>query len=109
MLCLEPGQISNDMELTICLVQALNEEPGCLNLNIIEQWFGEFVQRGIEPNDFGVLSKKILQTIDPNKPNPTKTFKTSIELSNSTFTNSCLIRMAPLAIWGKHLGKREIY
>ena len=39
MLSLEPGQISNESELTICLLQALALDTESLNLNEIENWF----------------------------------------------------------------------
>ncbi len=92
------GQITDDSEMAMCLVNALTEEGvETLNLDLIQKYFGKWYYSG--PFDIGNTTRKALQVIDPKKLNPTISYKNTLKNTSSSQSNGCLMRITPLALY----------
>jgi len=101
---LAPGQVTEDSELAMCLLNALVESKGTLDMNELCKWYGCWANT--EPFSIDKDLKQTLGLCDPSDPNPSKSFEAAsdeIGMRNTSQTN--LSRVIPLAVWTHKLTK----
>ena len=102
------GQVTDDSEMAMCLVNALTEEDiQTLNLNLIQKYFGMWYQSN--PFDIGNTTHAALRVIDINKLDPTISFKNTLECTKTSKSNGCLMRITPLALYCSSMNKDDMY
>lgn len=101
-----PGQITDDSEMAMCLLQGLRDSR-TLDLDNIQAFLGQWFQS--KPFDIGITTKKALKVIDLQTLNPVVSFKATESECKSSLSNGCLMRVTPLAVWGRKLKKEDLY
>ena len=103
---LGPGQITDDSELSICLLQGLLEGHSLLNLNIIASKYGKWILS--KPFDLGGTLRKSLPKACKMKVHQAEMVRRGAVLSKNSQSNGCLMRISPLAVWARNLTLDEI-
>ena len=104
---LGPGQITDDGELTCCLLQALIDANSVLNLNIIASKYGKWIQS--KPFDLGGTLRKSLPKACNMQVHQAEMVRRGAKLSASSQSNGCLMRISPLAVWCRNLSLPETF
>ncbi|MBI3038525.1 ADP-ribosylglycohydrolase family protein [bacterium] len=110
---LAPGQITDDGELTLCLIQALSESKS-FEIERIACWYAKWV----ESNPFDVgnttrLSIGCTRTEIGRKAAMEKGLAEAMSISARTFcleskANGSLMRAAPIGVWGHRFSDSEL-
>ena len=96
------GQITDDSEQAICLIQALNEmnkvhKAATFDTDILAKWYGKWV--GSEPFDIGIATEGALLPLKVKNPRAFEAKKAAQEKNDRTKSNGSLMRITPLAAW----------
>lgn len=100
-----PGQVTDDGELTCCLLLALVESNSQLNLNKIAAKYGKWIQS--KPFDLGGTLRKSLPKACNMKVHQAEMVRRGAKLSNTSQSNGCLMRISPLAVWCRNLSLED--
>eukprot|EP00347_Sterkiella_histriomuscorum_P010363 403376591 len=110
-----PGQISDDGELTISLLNGLiksTKSPdlpgsGMLNLKEHVRMYGKWIQS--KPFDIGATIRASFFKCDINNPNPERVIKSATKGKSATSqSNGSLMRITPLAVWCRNLIDEDV-
>ena len=94
------GQITDDGELTLCLMHALWASKGNISNTEIGRYYGKWMQT--EPFDLGNTCKNSLLNADPFNPNP-EVIKRDALKSEKSESNGALMRVTPIAVFWHRL------
>ena len=61
---LAPGQVTDDSELAMCLLRALDEGNGKLDMNVHCKWYGNWMES--RPFDIGRTTRNALSGCNPH-------------------------------------------
>ncbi|CAI2370853.1 unnamed protein product [Moneuplotes crassus] len=90
------GQITDDGELTMCLLHALAKGEGKLNNKEIARFYAKWIKS--KPFDIGTTCRRSLFKADIKNPNPTR-IKEEAAKSDRSQSNGSLMRATPLAVF----------
>ena len=110
----EPGQITDDSEMALCLMRGiLNSNDGELNQDKLGieylRWYRS------NPFDIGITTRRGMQCIlehftkYENKDNLDILVKEIDSVNNKSDSNGCLMRATPLSVYWHKLSNEEIY
>jgi ADP-ribosyl-[dinitrogen reductase] hydrolase len=111
---LNPGQITDDTELAICLARALCSSP-TFDREKIARSYAKWVES--KPFDMGLTTSRSLGCFDPSptwrKICQTEGYAAGMSQAAAKFcldskANGSLMRIAPLGIWGHRLDDEEL-
>jgi len=102
---LKPGQVTDDSELSMCLMRGLIEGNGKMDMKPICKYYGKWFKNCI---GIGSTTRKCLPLCDPENPDPGKVYSTKIEARETSISNGSMMRVTPLAIWCSKLTNEEI-
>jgi ADP-ribosyl-[dinitrogen reductase] hydrolase len=103
---LGPGQITDDGELTCCLLQGLVQGSSKLDLNAIASMYGKWIQS--KPFDLGGTLRKSFPKACNMKSHQAEMLRRGSKLSATSQSNGCLMRISPLAVWCRNLPLESI-
>ena len=102
------GQVTDDSEMAMCLVNALTDgDVKVMSLNIIQIYFAMWYQSA--PFDIGNTTKTALKVIDIHNSDPTISFKNTFKNTIESKSNGCLMRITPLALYCSLMNKDDMY
>ena len=105
---LSPGQVTDDSEMSMCLMRGLVEGNGKMDLKPICKYYGTWVKDNI---GIGSTTRQCLPHCKPDNPEPNKVYAfTSSEKCRgaTSISNGSMMRVTPLAIWCSKLSNEEI-
>ena len=110
----EPGQITDDSEMALCLMRGiLNSNDGELNQDKLGS---EYLRWYLShPFDIGITTRRGMQCIlehfqeYENKDNLDILVKAIDNVNNKSDSNGCLMRATPLSVYWHKLSNEEIY
>jgi ADP-ribosyl-[dinitrogen reductase] hydrolase len=100
------GQVTDDGELTLCLLQGLADGKGVMNLNIIATYYGKWINS--PPFDIGRTTRNSLPKASGMKEHQAEMVRRGAKLSADSQSNGCLMRISPLPIWGSKLKLEDL-
>ena len=110
---LNPGQVTDDSEIALCLAQGLIEGKGKLDLDHIAAYYGKWLNSS--PFDLGNTIGTAFQAVrdfdlsEPHKHQLSSKMTSRAAISNiSSQSNGCLMRITPLAVWCRNLNDEDI-
>ena len=112
---LGPGQVTDDSEMAISLLSALHESKPLLNADIIakfyRKWldsppFGRFSYCSLL--DVGQTIQKALIRIKQDSPSANDVADYAAKANKDSLSNGCLMRITPLAVWGRELSNADL-
>ncbi|CAI2369904.1 unnamed protein product [Moneuplotes crassus] len=92
-----PGQVTDDGELTMCLLHALVNSGGKFQETEVAKYYGKWYRSN--PFDCGITIGNALSVADPDDPNPDDIKKEAEKLSQGSQSNGSLMRATPLAVF----------
>ena len=108
-----PGQITDDSEMAMCIMQGLTDPecavdaskiPHTLNLDGMAHYFGKWSRQAF---DIGYTTQKALRAItdinDKQHKDTVAVFKKVVDVNQTSQSNGCLMRLTPMIVWGKYL------
>ena len=90
------GQITDDGELTMCLLHALCEGKGKVKQKEIARFYAQWIKS--KPFDIGNTCRKSLFKADPKNPNASIIKKEALK-SKTSQSNGALMRVSPMAVF----------
>ena len=94
---LAPGQITDDGELTLCLLRALSEKEGQYDGNLVARYYIDWAYS--EPFDMGIATGNALRVHGYELGEAAKIlFKAAGENNKGSKANGALMRITPLAV-----------
>ncbi len=100
------GQITDDGELTLCLLQALAECSSVLNMNKIASYYGKWVDS--RPFDIGGTTRKSLPKAVNMNEHQAEMVRRGAKGAADSQSNGCLMRMSPICVWSCKLSKQDL-
>ncbi|TNV78765.1 hypothetical protein FGO68_gene2351 [Halteria grandinella] len=102
---LQPGQVTDDSEMAMCIVHALYKGNQTLILHELSRYFGIWYQS--MPFDIGTTTSSALSAIDTDNLDARMSYVQTSKINS--LSNGCLMRKTPLAVWGYKLNKQDLY
>jgi ADP-ribosylglycohydrolase len=94
---LAPGQITDDGELTLCLLRALAERDGTYDPSLVVEYYIDWANSS--PFDIGTATSNALRVQGYELDDPAKVIKRAAAENNaSSKANGALMRITPLAV-----------
>ena len=94
---LAPGQITDDGELTLCLLRALADRDGKYDANLVARYYIDWAYS--EPFDIGMATGSALRVTGYELSEPAKlVYKAAAENNKGSKANGALMRITPLAV-----------
>lgn len=100
-----PGQITDDSELALCMMRALAESNGVLDLNNIAKWYGKWYTSA--PFDIGNTIRAAVSKAILNFDKPADSMRQGTIGNKNSQSNGSLMRITPICIWGRLLPKDQ--
>ncbi|CAI2369959.1 unnamed protein product [Moneuplotes crassus] len=91
-----PGQVTDDGELTMCLLHALANGQGEFVESEAAKYYAKWYNS--KPFDCGITIRSALSVADQDNPNPDKIKKEAEKCSQGSQSNGSLMRATPLAV-----------
>jgi ADP-ribosyl-[dinitrogen reductase] hydrolase len=96
---LKPGQITDDGELSISLLNGIIDSQGLYDLNIVAQYYLQWFKSN--PFDIGRTTSQAFKLNNNTSGNPYDIIKNNSSTANfDSLSNGCLMRASPLGILG---------
>ncbi len=94
---LAPGQITDDGELTLCLLRALADRDGIYDSNLVAKYYIDWAYS--DPFDIGMATGSALRVNGYELGEPSKiVFKAAADNNKGSKANGALMRITPLAV-----------
>ena len=110
---LNPGQITDDSEIALCLAKGLYEGNGKMALDKIAYYYGFWINS--RPFDLGSTIGAAFYPLKDLSSNQFETLSLSHMITNRSFrnnmdsqSNGSLMRITPLAVWCQNLSEKDI-
>ena len=104
---MNPGQVTDDSELAMCLLNALNDGNGKLDLKLTCKWYAKWMNS--EPFDVGGTTKNGLGGCNEQQPTPSEPITRATKNAGATsLSNGSLMKISPLAVWCQNLSVAEL-
>lgn len=102
-----PAQITDDGELTLCLLHGLSESQGILKPDRICYYYGKWIDS--RPFDIGNTTRNALFKAASQKGNLSHRCTTaSFSLNRNSQSNGSTMRMSPMAVWTSQLSLQDL-
>lgn len=94
---LAPGQITDDGELTLCLLRALADRDGAYDANLVARYYIDWAYS--EPFDIGMATSSALKVTGYELGEAAKlVYRSAAENNKGSKANGALMRITPLAV-----------
>jgi hypothetical protein len=100
-----PGQVTDDGELTMCLLHAFSKKDGKLDPRLLAKYYAKWFNS--DPFDIGFTCETSLSTADLDYPNP-KEIKKAAKRSIDSQSNGSLMRATPIGVLWHKMSKKDI-
>jgi len=102
---LGPGQITDDSELAICIMQGLKGSPGVLDMDLIAENYARWLIS--EPRSLGAtIAKGLVPLVED--PRASVAIEAAKAHSMKSQSNGGIMRMTPICVWGHKLSDAEL-
>lgn len=102
---LGPGQVTDDSEMAICLLRALADSGGRLDLNKIAANYGKWFASA--PFDVGGTIRKSVGRAVKMSSHQAEMMRSGSSSACDSQSNGCLMRIAPLAVFLRYLSRED--
>ena len=105
---LAPGQVTDDSELAMCLMQGLINSRGKLDINELNTMYGKWMMS--PPFDIGMTTKETLKHCAGIGSDPSKAYHAAKHggYASKSESNGSLMRITPMAVWVHKLPIKDV-
>ena len=104
---LQPGQITDDSEMALCVAHGINNMPKPeeeFDVKFVVEYYAKWMKS--PPFDIGYTTHNALKSATIDKPNPDNVRKDAKGMEDSQ-SNGCLMRITPLGVYVSKIEKIE--
>ena len=102
-----PGQLTDDSELAMCLLNGLVKGDGKLNLHQHCRFYADWISS--TPFDIGNTTRNGLSKCSAVNPDPKKPqLASSKGPGKSSLSNGAMMRLSPMGVWCRELSPAEV-
>lgn len=104
----EPGEITDDSEMALCLLNAILKDKGHVNPKTIGEYYCKW--KDSNPKDIGITTTKAIEVFKKTVKNYEieDIYKAIARATEGSKSNGCLMRITPLAVLCRSKSDEEI-